>query len=82
MLPFSTNLTFKISTSGLPHNTLTSSFLLGLGRETIVGSGTMKNNTTIPSAAIIRPGMMKERAQLVETKAAAMSVPTMLPTDV
>lgn len=82
MPPFSTYCSFKTSTSVLPQCILTSSFLLGLGRQTNVGSGAKKKNTRTPNAAIMRPGMMKERAQLVVTKAAAMSVPKMLPNEV
>lgn len=55
---------------------------MGFGRPTISGSGTMKNRVMIPIELMIMPGIMKDKLHWLLTKAAAMSVPRMLPRDV
>lgn len=42
----------------------------------------MKNRVMIPTDPMIMPGMMKDKLHWFDTKAAAMSVPKMLPRDV
>ena len=63
-------------------------FALGSGNPNNSGSGTMKKNVMRPIEAMMMPGTMKDMPQFafsissVLTKALAIKVPRMLPTQV